>query len=178
MSKNTLIIVVAIGAVAIGFLLAFFLLPRTEVVEVGVEPEPLKYVLPADVVEITPCIPQHGAHQGKIKDHDPEADMNGPTYILDEVCEVIGIEYHVRMDYLERMGEEAAEQIRKLGAKEITYAELKVADLVAGFDLLGRPVQYANLDYKPLGHPGFGTPHIDVHAYTISKEEVLTVCLP
>lgn len=146
---------------------------------VEVEPEPLKYVLPADAIELTPCIPQHGAHQGRVEDHDPEADIQGPTYLLNEKGEVIAIEYHIRLAYLERMGKEVGEQIRKLEAGEITFAELKVAELVAGLDLMGRPVQYATLDLKPHpGHAGFEIEHFDVHAYTISKAEKLRTCLP
>jgi len=175
MSKNTLI--AAVGVLAAGFLAAFFFFPRIVIREVA--PEPLKYVLPADTIELTPCIPQHGAHRGLIKDHDPEADIQGPSYLLDQTGEVIGIEYHIRMDYLEKMGKQVGEQIGKLNAGEISFSDLKVVDLVPGFELIGIPIQHASLDFKtPYGHPGYEKPHIDVHAYTISKEELAKVCLP
>lgn len=178
MSKNTLIIVVATGSMAIGFLLAFFLFLRAEIVEVEVGSETLKYVLPADAIELTPCIPQHGSHWGKAEDHDdPEADIQGPTYLLSEADEVIGIEYHVSMDYLERVDKEVGGQISKLEAGEITYAELKIASLIPDFDLLGKSIQQSLLTYLSLGHPGFETSHIDIHAYTISKEEMFRICL-
>ena len=177
MPKNILTITAVIGALATGFLAAFFFFPRIAIKEV--ERAPLKFVLPPGAIELTPCIPQHGAHWGLIQDHDPESDIQGPSYLLNEKKEVIGVEHHFRLDYLEKLGKQVGEQIRQFNAGEISISEVKVFDLLADFNLMGVPIKHADLDFKtPYGHPGYEMPHIDVHSYTISKEELSKVCLP
>jgi hypothetical protein len=101
--------------------------------------------LPKNVVQVSPVIPNMGAHYA-----DPKTLPFGPIY-----CVISG--RVVCMEYM-------------VSQKDFAKGK-SFTDLAPWFDGAQQPaINHMEFQFNPKGHPGYEIPHYDVHMYFVSKE--------
>lgn len=115
--------------------------------------------LPDDAFQVSECVPNMGFHY-VTKGGDPRF---GPFLLVSKQGEIIGYEYMFSDDMFEA-----------LPSPEIALEILK--DDLGIQDLSGWVYHTIEVSKAPEGHPGFETPHTDIHLYTVPPEVQARAC--
>lgn len=114
------------------------------------------YKLPAGAVQVSQCIPSQGFHN-IIKGSDKEY---GPFILTNMQHKVIGLEYMAAPDMY----------------TPIPGTNPPVAVIMKNSPMLGWKFDHAEFDQLPKGHPGLERSHIDVHMFTVSRQQEQDAC--
>lgn len=113
---------------------------------------PISFIIPTGFVKVSDCVPGEGEHWAK-----PAQLPLGPILVMRN-GRLLAIEYMI--------------------AQSDFSAGKSFQNLPFLYFLRELPIQHADIEFLPQGHPGFDVPHFDLHFWLVTHAQHSSILCP